>query len=128
MINIASASLPVRGAWIEIAETQPGGLILRSLPVRGAWIEIARQTAFGGTACGRSPCGERGLKFLAGSHVPDIRARRSPCGERGLKCGVAQMVLAARLSLPVRGAWIEIFCANPEGVPGQVAPRAGSVD
>ena len=79
-------SLPVRGAWIEIAETQPGGLILRSLPVRGAWIEIARQTAFGGTACGRSPCGERGLKFFA------------------------QIQKAFRdKSLPVRGAWIEIL-------------------
>ena len=34
----------------------------QSLPVRGAWIEIA-QTAVQPLGKGRSPCGERGLKF-----------------------------------------------------------------
>ena len=34
-------SLPVRGAWIEIAMSDADLLQLRtSLPVRGAWIEI----------------------------------------------------------------------------------------
>ena len=41
--------------------------------------------------------------------------RRSPCGERGLKChSAASFVPSARVSLPVRGAWIEIsggWCA-----------------
>ena len=31
-------------------------------------------------------------------------------------------------SLPVRGAWIEIFSGNREGLKAFVAPRAGSVD
>ena len=34
-------SLPVRGAWIEIASTLPNSVASWSLPVRGAWIEIA---------------------------------------------------------------------------------------
>ena len=33
---------------------------------------------------------------------------RSPCGERGLKCALASANVRTRLSLPVRGAWIEI--------------------
>ena len=37
----ANASLPVRGAWIEILATSYIRHILESLPVRGAWIEIA---------------------------------------------------------------------------------------
>ena len=36
----SSASLPVRGAWIEITEKVDGAVALVSLPVRGAWIEI----------------------------------------------------------------------------------------
>ena len=37
----AAASLPVRGAWIEISHCADKGLIgILSLPVRGAWIEI----------------------------------------------------------------------------------------
>ena len=34
------ASLPVRGAWIEIAQKARGFAGKTSLPVRGAWIEI----------------------------------------------------------------------------------------
>ena len=33
-------SLPVRGAWIEMAQTAVDPLDAASLPVRGAWIEI----------------------------------------------------------------------------------------
>ena len=37
--------------------------VLESLPVRGAWIEIAKGNRLSdGHAC-RSPCGERGLKY-----------------------------------------------------------------
>ena len=78
-------SLPMRGAWIEIAKIinkttsqtrrspcgerglksrlmQLANKEATSLPMRGAWIEILqRRTA---ASCpGRSPCGERGLKF-----------------------------------------------------------------
>ena len=56
-----------------------------SLPVRGAWIEIGRHHDESGRTQGRSPCGERGLKYHS------FRGYTAPPG-----------------SLPVRGAWIEI--------------------
>ena len=77
-------SLPVRGAWIEMvgaAGTIGNGM---SLPVRGAWIEMGQSCFAGSCGRGRSPCGERGLKYSARLQ-PQARARRSPCGERGLK-------------------------------------------
>ena len=81
----ALPSLPVRGAWIEMAQGYPQAVCWRSLPVRGAWIEITHETSSGLPPCGRSPCGERGLKFAM--CVSDVQTfqRRSPCGERGLK-------------------------------------------
>ena len=54
-------SLPVRGAWIEIPFHPREKFRLQSLPVRGAWIEIQHLCGFA-RLCGRSPCGERGLK------------------------------------------------------------------
>ena len=44
------------------------------------------------------------LRFVRFDFLP----RRSPCGERGLKSSLAVYVLTLTLSLPVRGAWIEI--------------------
>ena len=35
----------------------------KSLPLRGAWIEIAIEQAAFQDSSGRSPCGGRGLKF-----------------------------------------------------------------
>ena len=61
------------------------GIVPASLPVRGAWIEILRIILTYKIEYGRSPCGERGLKYNKLSYRPD--------GEE---------------SLPVRGAWIEI--------------------
>ena len=37
-----------------------------------------------------------------------LRMRRSPCGERGLKYSLPAGVVHRDLSLPVRGAWIEM--------------------
>ena len=59
----ADASLPVRGAWIEMLNARPFVMYGASLPVRGAWIEM-----------------------LKVRHLKIARFRRSPCGERGLKC------------------------------------------
>ncbi len=36
-----------------------------SLPVRGAWVEISKNAAGDIVEWGRSPCGERGLKYQA---------------------------------------------------------------
>ena len=105
-------SLPVRGAWIEIPCPRTVRTARPSLPVRGAWIEI--ESAAGREPCRvcRSPCGERGLK------CPRRRtwandACRSPCGERGLKFFDCFPVGGFLLSLPVRGAWIEICGSRP---------------
>ena len=53
--------------------------------MRGAWIEITDSDNRKGSLSGRSPCGERGLKF---AHL----------GEQAI----------LNKSLPMRGAWIEI--------------------
>ena len=120
-------SLPVRGAWIEILLPVRGWLSLRSLPVRGAWIEIASSGRLPSPCTGRSPCGERGLKFSSYHLLPEIimslpvrgarvemqllsRAifssfRRSPCGERGLKFSVVMMKMGRmRRIFPVASA------------------------
>ena len=60
----ARMSLPMRGAWIEMwAELKRLNDGVMSLPMRGAWIEIERIDAPRGRGAGRSPCGERGLKY-----------------------------------------------------------------
>ena len=55
-----------------------------SLPVRGAWVEIAMYAVIASFWSSRSPCGERGLKYLLDEHFNN-KLCRSPCGERGLK-------------------------------------------
>ena len=59
---IRIASLPMRGAWIEIQLPAGVGRERKSLPMRGAWIEI-QIFAMKDRQIGRSPCGERGLKY-----------------------------------------------------------------
>ena len=65
----------------------------------------------------RSPHGERGLKYLDHA-LPSLHAGRSPHGERGLKSQTLRPNnLLADLSLPTRGAWIEMWirkCWMPE--------------
>ena len=40
--SVASRSLPVRGAWVEILPARGWkAAAKRSLPVRGAWVEIS---------------------------------------------------------------------------------------
>ena len=53
---------------------------------------------------------------------------RSPCGERGLKCELHLQYLSHTVSLPMRGAWIEITFEVTVDNPKTVAPHAGSVD
>ena len=74
--------------------------------MRGAWIEIRLPRLPPSLRLGRSPCGERGLKFF-------------------------QLFLQPKrvASLPVRGAWIEIsryILLRLMSI--VVAPRVGSVD
>ena len=57
---------------------------LRSLSSRRAWIEILEALIIA-RAFGRSPHGERGLKYFDTRPFERVRACRSPHGERGLK-------------------------------------------
>ena len=56
----------------------------RSLPMRGAWIEMRKRRYKNAKNVSRSPCGERGLKWLLLACIGSSWCR-SPCGERGLK-------------------------------------------
>ena len=101
-------SLPIRGAWIEIKTATSKQSKTKSLPIRGAWIEISPPNHANTAAAGRSPSGERGLKYIVGVANAAHGDGRSPSGERGLKYPrtVERQHLAG--SLPIRGAWIEI--------------------
>ena len=120
-------SLPVRGAWIEIPSISTLCHSPPSLPVRGAWIEIETAGERKQKRCGRSPCGERGLKYQV-VNFSVVAYGRSPCGERGLKYRYANGQGSPTVSLPVRGAWIEILCRKAACPLTLIAPRAGSVD
>ena len=95
----------MRGAWIEITSYILRAIGILSLPVRGAWIEIT----------------------TGGVQMDKINSR-SPCGERGLKFVLEWQWLNRHMSLPVRGAWIEISSFFRGRFRPFVAPRAGSVD
>ena len=100
--NEPAASLPARGAWIEIRRLYRHlRRVVRSLPARGAWIEIG--------SCWR---------WLA------WRSGRSPHGEHGLKFKWSEYDIPAEKSLPARGAWIEIYLSWPvRGASGRRSPH-----
>ena len=62
------------------------------------------------TSPGRSPHGERGLKFFTFDNIAPPPASRSPHGERGLKYKTRVKALFLQKSLSSRRAWIEICC------------------
>jgi len=124
--------------------------MVQSLPTRGAWIEIFSAPSASAPSNGRSPHGERGLKFLP-RLCRRVTRGRSPHGERGLKLtdyninNILSLSLPTRgawiemrrdlrrggdrqESLPTRGAWIEITPVTPAYRTGRVAPHTGSVD
>ena len=80
-------------------------MFLLSLPTRGAWIEMQDV--------------ENSRRITDG---------RSPCGERGLKYRIHKNGLSSFKSLPMRGAWIEMILAILFRSWLTVAPHAGSVD
>ena len=51
---------------------------------------------------------------------------RSPHGERGLKLDIWQGLGATLLSLPARGAWIEILCKRNSKKPSVSLPARGA--
>ena len=58
-------------------------LVALSLPVRGAWVEIDKEEQRRAGKAGRSPCGERGLKFLPGRHSRGQRGVAPRAGSVG---------------------------------------------
>ena len=64
-MEMGERSLPSRGAWVEIRTAELCFVLLRSLPSRGAWVEIWLGYWLGNWVLGRSPRGERGLKFAS---------------------------------------------------------------
>ena len=125
------ASLSLRRAWIEIRTVRWQNTDCRSLSLRRAWIEIFDGGWRGGSRGGRSPYGERGLKYRTPDRGMAVMSRspygerglkyrhgqvqrrrecRSPYGERGLKSlRTVPSSMDAR-SLSLRRAWIEIRC------------------
>ena len=57
-------SLPVRGAWVEMLAYPQTVDFPTSLPVRGAWVEMSPEANDQHWESRRSPCGERGLKYV----------------------------------------------------------------
>ena len=70
----------MRGAWVEIRLLMNNIRYKMSLPVRGAWVEMAGSATGAHRAGSRSPCGERGLKSFAAALV---RRRPSSLPVRG---------------------------------------------
>ena len=121
-------SLPSGGAWIEMPCTFTSSFLRpSSLPSGGAWIEMiaCRITTY--VISGRSPQGERGLKFLK---IDCLRLLpcRSPQGERGLKWISRPTPSHPNSSLPSGGAWIEMAPRRITTYVISVAPLRGSVD
>ena len=85
----------------------------RSLSLRRAWIEIDRSGNAEQGGRGRSPYGERGLKWFESFRSADYGSR-SPYGERGLKYTDTEHGHRQGGSLSLRRAWIEIRARLPQ--------------
>ena len=104
-------SLPARGAWIEMPEPLAASCAFSSLPARGAWIEIKR-TSKATTAAWRSlPARGAWIEIISKSSLTKRQTGRSPHGERGLKW-FALPIHGDIASLPARGAWIEMYAMS----------------
>ena len=77
---------------------------------------------------GRSPRGERGLKYQQQVQHLCNQQGRSPRGERGLKLGVFNHYCLFTWSLSSRRAWIEIVISLIKYLVCKVALLAESVD
>ena len=123
-----SKSLPSRGAWIEIRHWDKSSVCrYRRSPhgERGLKYQHPAKVCQGD---GRSPHGERGLKLAMWLERYGDARGRSPHGERGLKSFLPVWPVGQPMSLPSRGAWIEIWVSLGDSQIQRVAPLTGSVD
>ena len=95
--------------------------------MRGAWIEMLRRLACLLRRFRRSPCGERGLKWLPRPALP-VSTSSLPVRGAWIEMTLDKRRKKWYRSLPVRGAWIEILFFLRSTGAHPVAPRAGSVD
>jgi len=120
-------SLSSRRAWIEIRCCFDKLVKVMSLSSRRAWIEIWVSEHLPEVTSGRSPHGERGLKYQ--QQVQHLcNQRRSPHGERGLKFDYPVFKLNYDTSLSSRRAWIEIKKVISHSLHNMVALLTESVD
>ena len=121
-------SLSLRRAWIEIPKPHwPTPCKAWSLSLRRAWIEITRGAAmlveFGSLSLRRA-----WIEISTRPTGPLSKTGRSPYGERGLKFGLLVSWVAIWMSLSLRRAWIEITCCCRWIPAGRVALLTESVD
>ena len=120
-------SLPVRGAWIEMRKQVARELGLSSLPVRGAWIEIELRRTNGGRWKPSLPV--RGAWIEIPTTASSLRPPESlPVRGAWIEIQQYRTIFVGGMSLPVRGAWIEMGTCGSSSPMVLVAPRAGSVD
>ena len=75
--------------------------------MRGAWIEIQNPINLSTYAESRSPCGERGLKLTCTKKYT-VSALSLPMRGAWIEISPYSPQAKKRMSLPMRGAWIEI--------------------
>ena len=119
-------SLPSRGAWIEMPLHLRGDPRKLSLPSRGAWIEIAGGPVSGRDGTGSLPSRGAWIEILQYIMAQCAKFGRSPHGERGLKFNQLSAVGLYPRSLPSRGAWIEIWWSIYSTRSREVAPLTGA--
>ena len=122
----AARSLSLRRAWIEICCINIIADSFRSLSLRRAWIEIARTWEPTRRPDGRSPYGERGLKYHGLSRHDRPGASLS-LRRAWIEIARANASDGPSRSLSLRRAWIEITirpfvigwpCRSPYGERG----------
>ena len=102
------ASLPVRGAWIEISIISESTASLASLPVRGAWIEIISKFLY--NVRKRSlPVRGAWIEMLKRWEYWEEQAESLPVRGAWIEIDSTSSAVSGFASLPVRGAWIEML-------------------
>ena len=121
-------SLPTRGAWIEIKCPCRPEYTQTSLPTRGAWIEIG--TVAAGLTVKASVAPHAGSVDRNSGHFICLQtiyvAPLAGSVDRNISSQSSLVYLC--MSLPTRGAWIEISRSQRDFDEYGVAPHAGSVD
>ena len=77
---------------------------------------------------GRSPHGERGLKYLGLGIFEQVFQQSLPTRGAWIEISLSNPIRSRKVSLPTRGAWFEIMEIHKLVEKAFVAPHTGSVD